>query len=278
MKPTPLYILPCDHRGSFTHDLLGKPYPVKGKDKQILVDCKEVVLDAILYAKKQYKGDAAFATIIDEEFGTPVIKRSKKVGLPFALTTEGPEHDVYHFLHGDDFGTVITKINPTFVKALVYYTPGNEKANKVTRSRLLKLSKFCTKESRDFMLEVLVGDMAESKKEEALTTVIDELQAAGITPNIWKVEGLPTSIAWKRVAKHTTGAIIVLGRGSSKKQVELWLRAAAKSGVCIGFAVGRTVFLKPLQNFLAGKLTRPQTVLAIGQNYLKEIKTWEKNR
>ncbi len=278
MNNTPLYILPFDHRGSFAHDLLAKPYPVKGKDKQILVDCKEIILDGLLATKKQYKGDGALATIIDEELGTPVIKRASKLGLPFALTTEGPEHDVFHFLHGDDFASNITKINPTFVKALVYYTPGNEKANKITRSRLLKLSKFCTKESRDFMLEVLVGDMAESKKEEAITGVIDELQAAGITPNIWKIEGLPTSIAWKRVAKHTSAALIVLGRGESKKQVELWLRAAAKSGVTQGFAVGRTVFLKPLQNFLAKKLTRPQTVLAIAQNYLKEIKTWEKNR
>jgi myo-inositol catabolism protein IolC len=278
MNNTPLYILPCDHRGSFAHDLLGKPYPVKGQDKQTLIACKEIVLDAILYTKNQYKGDAALATIIDEEFGTPVIRRAKKLSLPFALTTEGATHDVYHFLHGDSFGSAITKINPTFVKALIYYTPGNEKANKITRARLLKLSKFCTRESRDFMLEVLVGTMAESKKEEAIGSVIDELQAAGITPNIWKVEGLPTSIAWKRLAKHTSAAIIVLGRGESKKQVELWLRAAAKSGVVLGFAVGRTVFLKPLQNFLAGKLTRPQTVDAIAKNYLKEIKTWEKNR
>lgn len=276
ITPAPLYILPFDHRGSFAKDLLDATYPVKGADKRTLIACKEVIFDSLLYAKARYKGEGALATIIDEEFGAIVIKQAKKLGVPFALTTEAPTHGVFSFVHGAAFGTALKKINPTFAKALIYYTPGNEPVNKVTRARLKKLSAWCEKEQMDFMLEVLVGDMPESKKETAIATSIDELQAAGIRPNVWKIEGLPTAQAWKRLAKHTDASLIMLGRGESPKQVDAWLKAGAQSGKAIGFAIGRTIFLKPLQNFVAEKLTREKTVEAIGKNYLRAITLWEK--
>ncbi|MBI1908406.1 DUF2090 domain-containing protein [Candidatus Uhrbacteria bacterium] len=273
---TPLFILPFDHRSSFARDLLGKIYPVKGADKKKLIECKNVIFDGILWAKARYKGNGALATIIDEEFGTPVIRAAKKHGVPFALTTEAPGHDEFAFIHGAGFGAALRRVKPTFAKALVSYTPGNEKPNAVARKRLKALSAWCEKEQMDFMLEVLVGDMPESKKEAAITRTIDEMHAAGIRPTVWKIEGLPTAQAWKRLAKHTDAQLIMLGRGESQKQVDAWLAAAAHSGKAIGFAIGRTVFLKPLAAYVAGSKTREETVEAIGKNYLRAINRWHK--
>lgn len=272
----PLFILPFDHRTSFARDLLAKPYPVKGADKKKLIECKSIIFEAMLWAKDRYTGNGAIATIIDEEFGTPVIRAAKKHGIPFALTTEASGHDEFRFLHGAEFGSALKRVRPTFAKALVYYLPGNEKANAIARKRLKKLSAWCEKEQLDFMLEVLVGDMPENKKEAAIAKTIDEMQADGIRPTVWKIEGLPTAQAWKRLAKHTDAQMIMLGRGESQKQVDDWLKAAAQSGKAIGFAVGRTIFLKAIVAYVAGTKTREETIEAIGKNYLRAMRLWDK--
>lgn len=273
---TPLFILPFDHRTSLVRDLLAKPYPVKGADKKKIIDCKNVIFEAMLWAKAQYKGAGAMATIIDEEFGTPVIRSAKKHAIPFALTTEAPGHDEFTFIDGAEFGARLKRLQPTFAKALVYYTPGNEKPNTIARKRLKKLSDWCDKEQMDFMLEILVGDMPENKKEAAITKTIDEMQADGIHPTVWKIEGLPTAQAWKRLAKHTDAKLIMLGRGESPKQVDAWLKAAAQSGKAIGFAIGRTIFLKPLVAYVAGTKNRQETIESISKNYLHAMRLWDK--
>lgn len=271
---TPLYILPFDHRGSFIHDLLGKTYPVKGADKKQFIALKDVIFDGLLYAKARYKGTGALATIIDEESGVNVIKNCRKHGVPFALTTESTSHETFEFVHGNDFRAPFAKLHPTFAKALVYYTVGDEKNNKPMRKRLRELSAFCQKEGIDFMLEVLIQN--EGTKADWSGKMIDEIEAAGVKPTIWKIEALETVAEWRELATHTDASIIILGRGESKKQVDTWVKAAANSGCVIGFAVGRTIFLKALKEFVAGKRTRESAVEQIGKNYLHYIRLWEK--
>ena len=271
---TPLFILPFDHRGSFAHDLLGKSYPVKGADKKQLIALKNIIFDGILYAKAHYKGIGALATIIDEEFGSHVIKNCRKQGVPFALTTESTVHETLEFVHGDDFRVPFATLHPTFAKALVYYTVGNTKANKPMHKSLRELSVFCQKEGIDFMLEVLIQN--EGTKADWSGKMIDEIEAAGVKPTIWKIEALETVKEWRELATHTSASIIILGRGESKKQVDAWVKTAAMSGCVIGFAVGRTIFLKALKDFVAGKRTREATVEQIGKNYLHYIRLWEK--
>lgn len=272
----PLFILPFDHRGSFARDLLGTTYPLNRNDKKKLVECKTVIFDAILYAKAHYKGDGVLATIIDEELGTPVIRQAKKKGVPIALTTETTNHDMFAFIHGAGFDAALKRIQPAFAKALVYYTPGNEAINSLQRTRIRRLSDFCIQNELPMMLEVLVGEMEESEKEKNIIAMMEEMQDDGIQPAIWKIEGLATAEAWERVATHTDAQLIILGRGASEQQVDAWVKAAANSRKVSGFAVGRTVFLRPIQAYASGTATRKKTVETIGKNYLRYIKLWEK--
>src|SRR5262249_35764038 len=77
---------------------------------------------------------------------------------------------------------------------------------------------------------------------------IQELQDAGVEPDVWKIEGLDlTEDCEKAVAAARRGGrdkvgCIVLGRGEDDKKVGEWLETAARVPGFIGFAVGRTVF------------------------------------
>ncbi len=271
---TPLFILPFDHRTSFARDVLGAAYPVSKSEKAQLVTYKQVVFDGFLAARAEYKGNAALGVLVDEEFGTPVLTKAKKMGIPFAVTTESSVHAPFGFVH-KNFRTSLTKWRPTWAKALAYYTVGNEETNADTRKKLKELSDFCSDEGIDFMLEVLVkGDGLQRALEERM---IDEMQEDGVRPTLWKIEGLDHVSDWTSLAGHTNVPIIVLGRGESQKQVDSWLSTAAESGKTIGFAVGRTIFLQPIQNLHNGTFTRDQAVAQIAKNYLHCIKVWEKN-
>ncbi len=271
----PLFILPFDHRGSFALDLLDVTFPVHGKNKKILEECKMMIYEAVLEAKSTYRGSGALGVLVDEELGSAVIRRAKKDGIPLSLTTEASGHDVFRFVHGAAFGVVLNKIHPTWAKALAYYTVGDEKKNKATRKKLRQLSDFCEKEGIDFMLEVLVGEEKGKGKEESVSAMIREMQNDGIAPSIWKLEGLEKARDWDVVAKTANAPLIVLGRGESQKQVDAWVKSAAQSGRVMGFAIGRTVFLKPLQQYIAGTLTKKSTITTIAKNYVHAIKVWE---
>lgn len=271
----PLFILPFDHRTSFARDVLSATYPVTAQEKKQLIAYKEVVFDGFLAAREHYTGNATLGILVDEEFGTPILTKAKKLGIPFAITTESSVHEPFGFVH-KDFGRVLKKWMPTWAKALVYYTVGNEKMNAATRKKLRTLSAFCKKEHIDFMLEVLVkGDGIQRTLMERM---IDEIHEDGIAPTLWKIEGLDHVDDWTSLAKHAKAPIIVLGRGESAKQVDTWLAVGAASGKTIGFAVGRTIFLKAIQDLHDKKITREKAVERIAKNYLHCIKVWESAR
>jgi myo-inositol catabolism protein IolC len=87
---------------------------------------------------------------------------------------------------------------------------------------------------------------------------VHELQAAGVEPDIWKIEGLDAREDCERLAEATRAGgrehvrCVVLGRGGDEAKVTAWLRAGAGVPGYIGFAVGRTIWWDALTAWLAG--------------------------
>src|SRR5262249_48725607 len=97
-----------------------------------------------------------------------------------------------------------------------------------------------------------------------MVRAIEELQDAGVEPDVWKIEGLDRGEDCKKVVaaarrggRDRVGCII-LGRGEDDRKVHDWLTTAAAVPGFIGFAVGRTSFWEPLTAWRAGKITREQ--------------------
>lgn len=92
---------------------------------------------------------------------------------------------------------------------------------------------------------------------------IQALQATGVEPDVWKIEGLDRRDDCEAiVATARAGGgrslvrRIVLGRGENATHVRAWLSTAARVPGFIGFAVGRTVFRDPLVAWHAGTATQ----------------------
>src|SRR6476646_7780928 len=99
------------------------------------------------------------------------------------MPVEKSGQNEFDFEFGEQFGDHIREFSPTFAKVLVRYNPGGD---------------------REFLFELLVpaepaqlahfgGDADRYDRElrpDLMIEAIGELHAAGIEPDVWKIEGL----------------------------------------------------------------------------------------
>jgi myo-inositol catabolism protein IolC len=290
-----LLILAFDHRASFLEKMFGiknrKPTP---DEKQQIEEYKNIVFEGFrLAVKKKVPKDIA-GLLVDEEFGTSVLRAAKKEGFTFALPVEKSGQDEFDFDYGEAFAKHIEEFNPTFVKVLVRYNPESDvDLNKKQLVRLKKLSEYLAKNNRPFLFELIVPatpaqlaklDGAKEKydlelRPKLMVASLKEIQAAGVEPSIWKLEGVDRPADAKAVVKQAQSngrkvGVITLGRGESKEKVQEWLKVGAKIPGIIGFAVGRTIFWNPLADLKAAKINKKQAIEQIAQNYIEFTELW----
>ena len=114
-----------------------------------------------------------------------------------------------------------------------------------------------------------------------MVRAIEELQEAGVEPDVWKIEGLDSVEDCKTIVKtarkggRDTVSCIILGRGEDDAKVHEWLTTAASVKGFIGFAVGRTDFWDPLVDWRAGKKTRDEAVAEMAKRYREFVDLFE---
>ena len=296
----PLYILPFDHRGSFETKMFGWHGDLTPAQTAEIAAAKQVIYDgfkaAITAGAPKEKG----GILVDEQFGAAILRDASANGFATACPAEKSGQEEFDFEYGDDFAEHIEAFHPTFCKVLVRYNPQGEGAlNQRQTARLKQLSDYLHSKSESrFMFELLVpaekaqmerlkGDQKAYDLElrpKLMVQTIEELQDAGVEPDVWKIEGLDRRedceaivSAAHRAERDKVGCII-LGRGEDDKKVREWLTTAAGVKGFIGFAVGRTDFWEPLVNLRANRTTRQATVEEIARRYREFVGIFEKAR
>jgi 5-dehydro-2-deoxygluconokinase len=291
MKVKQLYILPFDHRATFATGLFGFKEPLTKAQHNKVKEAKEMIWQAFKAVWSKGKSKEVLGILVDEEFGSEILRAAKKLGAVTILTTEKSGQQVFDFEYGTKFGAHILKFKPNYAKVLVRYNPINKKDNLVQLKRLKKINDFCKKRKIGFLFELLVpASPAQLKKYKknydiklrpVLTCqAIKEIRAFGIKPNIWKLEAMYKASDWQKIIRliGKEERIIVLGRAGSKELVSQWLKTAAKFKEIIGFAVGRTIFFPPLEKFIAKKNSKNIAIKQIAGNFQYFIDLWQKNK
>lgn len=286
-----LYILPFDHRNSFIKVILGvKDREQTNEEVDKAKELKMMIYEAFKKAVEEGVPKEYAGILTDEWLGKEVLEKAKADGVIFCVPVERSGQDEFKFEKIFWKGH-IRKWNPSYVKALVRYNPeGDKELNIRQAKRLAKLSRFLKKKNIKFMFELLVPPTEKEKAAEnyenklrpgLMIKAIDELHKAGVFPDVWKIEGLDKTEKMQKVAdKIKEGApdakIIILGRGESKEHAEMWLKQGAKVNAAIGFAVGRTVFQKPCEDYVNNRISKEKAVDAIKENYTHFVNIWGK--
>jgi 5-dehydro-2-deoxygluconokinase len=284
----PLYLQPFDHRDSMETKLFGWKDALSASQTARIAQAKFVIYDGFQAAiaggvPKEHAG-----ILVDERFGAAVLADAARQGYLTACPVERSGQAEFDFDYGDDFPRHLEAFNPTFGKALVRYNPeGDPEQNRRQASRLRRLSDYLQQTRRRFMFELLVpaepaqlaryrGDRHAYDRElrpALMARTLEELQDAGVEPDVWKVEGLTrpedcrSVAAMARRGGRSRVGLIVLGRGEDEEEVRVWLHAAAGVTGFIGFAVGRTTFWEPLVRLNAGEIPREAAVVEIARRY-----------
>jgi 5-dehydro-2-deoxygluconokinase len=290
-----LYMLPFDHRESFETGLFGYKGALSEEQTGHIAAAKEVIYEAALEATRSGVAVEHAAVLVDEQFGEAILRDARGRGMITACPAEKSGQAEFVFQYGEDFARHIEAMDPTYCKVLVRYNAeGDARLNARQAEKLKRLSEYLRGVGRKFLFELLVPpepaqlshvagdiDTYDAEIRPALVVrAIQELQDAGVEPDIWKVEGLDRLEDCRAVAQaaqrggRTGVACIVLGRHAEPARVVHWLEVAARVPAFIGFAVGRSTFWDPLKSFLAGRLTREDAVREIASSYLGWVTTW----
>jgi|SRR3989344_405731 len=293
-----LLVLPFDHRGSLLKKLFGvegrKPTAQEAAEYASL---KEMVYEGFLESVKMGVPKDRAAVLVDEEFGAKILKDAKSKGFMTAMPNERSGQDEFDFEHAD-FQKHIKNIDPTIVKVLVRYNPeADGEANERQLVRLKKICDFAHEINKKFMFELLVpateqqlqsvnGNKSKYDFElrpKLMVGAMEEIQNAGVEPDIWKLEGVERIEDSKNLVKQAKmdgreAGIITLGRGEDPEKVKEWLKVGAKVNGIIGFAVGRTVFWEPMKLLHEKKISRKEASMQVATNYKMLVDLWNRER
>jgi myo-inositol catabolism protein IolC len=293
----PLYILPFDHRGSFQTKLFGWNGTLTTDQTAQIAASKQVIYDGFLAALRAGVPEQKAGILVDEQFGSSILQSARADGYTTACPAEKSGQEEFDFEYGKDFAEHVETFRPTFCKVLVRYNPeGDQAMNTRQAGRLKRLSDYLHSKSTSlFMFELLVpaekaqlarfnGDKKAydlDLRPRLMVKTIEQLQDAGVEPDIWKIEGLDRRkdcelvvAAARRGGRHNVGCII-LGRGENDQKVREWLATASGVPGIIGFAVGRTSFWDSLVDWRAKKITREDAVNNIARRYREFVDTFE---
>lgn len=293
----PLYVLPFDHRGSFETKMFGWHGELNAAQTAEIAAAKRIIYDGFKAGVAAGVPKEKAGILVDEQFGEAILHDAKASGFVTCCPAEKSGQDEFDFEYGADFAAHIEKFQPTFSKVLVRYNPeADSVSNQRQAARLKQLSDYLHGHSQSrFMFELLVpaeksqldrlkGDKKAydlNLRPQLMTRAIEELQNAGVEPDVWKIEGLDQREDCERIVtaaqRGGRGQVgcIVLGRGEDDKKVHDWLQTAAGVRGFIGFAVGRTDFWEPLVNFRAKKISREAAVAEIGRHYREFARIFE---
>jgi 5-dehydro-2-deoxygluconokinase len=285
----PLYVLPFDHRGTFQKNMFGWSGTLSDDQTAKIGAMKQVIYDGFKAALTGGVPKQNAGVLVDEQFGAEILRDAAGHGYLTACPAEKSGQDEYDFEYGDDFARHIEAFQPTFCKVLVRYNPeGDPAMNRRQSGRLKRLSDYLRSAGRSrFMFELLVpatpaqlerfgGNKKDYDRElrpSLMVRAINDLQDAGVEPDVWKIEGIDRTedcarvVAAARRDRRDQVGCIVLGRGEDDVKVRQWLKTAAGVPGFIGFAVGRTSFWGPLTEWKDRKIAREAAVAEIARRY-----------
>lgn len=237
-----LIVFPFDHRNS-----------LKKITNKNLSEVKETIFEGFLDVYKNYKHKKYLAILIDEKYGKKVIEKAKKEKVKICLSLEksGKNELELEYKNLRD----VNKIRPDFLKILVRYNKSKKQLNTIK-----KVSDFCKKNNYKFILELL-------GPEDEVIPYIKKINAIAKI-DIWKLEGQKKE-QWQEITKIAKN-IIILGRGEDKRRVKQWLKTAKPFKQVIGFAIGRTIFTKPI------KKSKEKAIKEISKNFKEFLDYWNK--
>jgi 5-dehydro-2-deoxygluconokinase len=278
----PLYILAFDHRRQLLE--LARQ---SGRGLDVIPRLKELFLQAVeqIAAKmKDQDPQGTIGVIVDERFGQDVLNAVTGRGWWIARPVELPGSRPLVFEHGRCIGSQLIRWpREHTVKCLAQFHPDDEPMLRLEQEAQLRALYEATRESGHELLVELVVPKLPAEAPEALYRAMLRLYNIGVYPEWWKLQPQPREV-WSRLDElidrrdpYCRG-VVLLGMNAAAEELTHAFREAAGSGMCRGFAIGRTIFQGPSLAWLSGQIGDQSLVAQVRESFEYLIDAWRDAR
>jgi 5-dehydro-2-deoxygluconokinase len=270
--------LAFDHRWQF-EELAQK----HGKGAEHISRYKSLVAEA---SKRIGKDVSGAGVILDDKFGREALYALTGQNLWIARPVELPRSIPVEYEHGPDIiQTLRAWPQEHIVKVLIFYQPDDPPELKAAHEkRMQELQRACHATGHEFLLEVIPPRVKPGQGADLIIGAVERFYDVGVMPDWWKLPPLPDAQAWKRLGDivrardpHCRG-IIILGQEVSDNELRLAFDSAADETLVRGFAIGRTIFWGPAEDWFAGKINDEGAIAKVAENYARVTKLWRDRR
>lgn len=242
---------------------------------------KRLVAQALLRAAPSGGGAGA---ILDGRFGEAVLPMLTGRGYWVARPVERAGSRPLAF-EADDLALALREWPTEHVaKCLVHYHPDDPAALREAQLHSLSaLQAACVGTGHEWLLEV-IPPRELPRGADTLPRALDQLYAAGLRPDWWKLPPAGSDAEWAQLATvvqrhdpHCRG-VLVLGLEASEDDLERSFRIAAPHALCRGFAVGRSIFAQAAADWFAGRMADDAVVDHVAERYRRLAERWDAAR
>jgi 5-dehydro-2-deoxygluconokinase len=223
---------------------------------------------------------AISGAIIDDTYGSVPLTRLTGTGRWLARPVEVPGSMPLEFEAGDRL-TEKMRIWPTehVAKCLVAYDPHHPaELCSQQKTALISLQNAANATGRRWLLEVIPPDFA--KKPSLIAESVEQLYLAGLFPTWWKLPALESVEQWREIARIVRkndsycAGVIVLGLDQPLDVLTPKLQFAKESGIGVGFAIGRSIWRHPAEQWFGKKLGDEEVVALIEREFKSVLSVW----
>jgi 5-dehydro-2-deoxygluconokinase len=210
---------------------------------------------------------AAAGAIVDDRYGEEALFTLSGKGRWLARPVEVPGSRPLAFEAGPNLAARLRSWPAEHVVKCLSLTPLEDLA------QLRALQEACIATGHELLVELLGPEPP-----------IEEIYAAGVQPDWWKLAPPESDAAWERIAAaiarhdpHCRG-VLLLGMEANEEALERGFALAARHAVCRGFAVGRSIFMDAARRWFAGACADAHVVQEVARNYASLAALWRKHR
>jgi len=272
-QAVPIMALACDHRVQL-EDMAreaGAPFTRIPAFKRLAVEA------AIRVSGKS----AGFGVFMDGRYGQEALFRASHAGLWTARPIEKTASRPLEFECGGSLGAHMTEWPvEQVIKCLCFYHPDDSTELKSRQVReLVRAQDACRRQGREILIEIIAGKHG-LLQDDTVSRVMEELYAAGLHPDWWKLEGQSNPAAWRAIGAvidandpHCRG-VVILGLDAPAAQLIEAFHASAVTPWVKGFAIGRTIFSDAARAWLANRIDDETAITQMAEQFALFVTAW----
>lgn len=229
-------------------------------------------------------GEDGFGTLLDDTYGRDAMFEAEAMGLWIGRPLEKPGSRPLAFEFTQDVGSRLVEWPVTHTaKCLAFYHPDDSEALRADQAAKLRtLHQAARSVGREAMVEIVCGKNG-PVTDNTVAAALDELYAAGIRPDWWKLEPQKSDEAWINIAGVIAArdpwcrGVVMLGLDAPETELAKDFRLASGHAIVKGFAVGRTIFADAARSWLAGRMADREAVAAMAGRFANLVDIWKES-